>query len=106
MDTQSLNFALSGTTAQTQSFSLMGNYHAVRFDMHSAAWAGAVTIDLDADDVTERWFGAVTVTANASARENVRSFIYASLAPGVHTITLTPTQTVTVRLDIRPQVRG
>ncbi len=107
MDTQTLDFALSGTTAQTQSFSIQGNYRSVRIDIHSASWGGAgVAITLDGVDRTARWFGIGSVTANATAREKVMVFLYASLAPGVHTLTLTPTATVTVRVDIRPQVRS
>jgi hypothetical protein len=102
MDTQSLVFALSGTTAQEISFNVRGNlYKAVYLDVTSAAWAGNITFKIDTVDRTSALFGAANLSANSFASDTTY-LIYS----GVHTITLTPTQTVTITVGIRPVLYG
>jgi hypothetical protein len=103
IDTQSIVFALSGTTAQTLSFNMRGSlYRNVYLDVTSATWGGnTVTFAIDGSDRTTVLFGAATIGANASASD-ATYLIYS----GAHTITLTPSASVTVTVGIRPVLQG
>lgn len=103
MDTQSLVFTLSGTTALELSFNLRASlYKAIYLDVTSAAWGGqTITFAIDGTDCTTALFGAATIGADKFVRDT--TYLIQS---GVHTIELTPSGSVTVTVAIRPSLLG
>lgn len=99
LNTQTLVFTLSGTTAQTIAFNLRGQIVKTYLDLSANAWGGNVTVKIDGTDRTSELFGAATVGANARVTDTQYLVL-----EGTHTITLTPSASVTVTVGISTKI--